>query len=165
MTTDSSSRSRPISDAGDGRDAALGRRAFLGATLSTFACLALGCTVPPRSFRAPAATASGEVRVPIARYPELERRGGLVKVLTSDDDVVYVRRGEGEAEAFEALSAICTHQGCTIAPEGDGFRCPCHGSTYDREGRNTGGPAPRPLARYTARRVGDDVVIALGGPR
>ncbi len=31
-----------------------------------------------------------------------------------------------------------------------GYRicCPCHGSTYDRHGRNTGGPAPLPLVYF-----------------
>ncbi len=41
----------------------------------------------------------------------------------------------------------CPHLGCTVpwAPNFDEFRCPCHGSTYDYNGVNTGGPAPRPL--------------------
>jgi Rieske Fe-S protein len=46
-----------------------------------------------------------------------------------------------------AFTAICTHQGCTVNPEGAKLECPCHGSTYDAfTGQNTGGPAPTPLA-------------------
>jgi cytochrome b6-f complex iron-sulfur subunit len=47
------------------------------------------------------------------------------------------------------IRAICTHLGCTpnwIEPENK-FKCPCHGSGYDMEGRNFEGPAPRPMDR------------------
>lgn len=52
---------------------------------------------------------------------------------------------EGSAAAF---SAICTHKGCTVAPEGEELKCPCHGSVHEAAtGKNVGGPAPRPLDR------------------
>jgi cytochrome b6-f complex iron-sulfur subunit len=65
-----------------------------------------------------------------------------------------------EGNRFHAISAVCTHLGCTvqaeITVEGSAtsidarrthrFVCPCHGSKYDGEGRCTAGPAPRPLA-------------------
>jgi len=45
-----------------------------------------------------------------------------------------------------ALSAICTHLGCTVAQQEEGgFFCPCHGSRFDAHGKNVSGPAPRPL--------------------
>lgn len=45
--------------------------------------------------------------------------------------------------------AKCTHLGCTPNwLEGEHkFKCPCHGSGYDMEGRNFEGPAPRPMDR------------------
>ena len=47
------------------------------------------------------------------------------------------------------IYASCTHLGCT--PDWklseSKFKCPCHGSGYDPEGRNYEGPAPRPLDR------------------
>jgi len=46
------------------------------------------------------------------------------------------------------MTAICTHLGCTVNAVETGFKCPCHGSTYDIDGRNTGGPAPLPLIFY-----------------
>ncbi len=54
------------------------------------------------------------------------------------------------AEGFFALSAKCTHLGCTpnwIETEGK-FKCPCHGSGFDPSGVNFEGPAPRPLERF-----------------
>jgi cytochrome b6-f complex iron-sulfur subunit len=47
------------------------------------------------------------------------------------------------------ILAKCTHLGCTpnwIETENK-FKCPCHGSGYDVEGRNFEGPAPRPMDR------------------
>jgi cytochrome b6-f complex iron-sulfur subunit len=49
-------------------------------------------------------------------------------------------------EGFRALSALCPHLGCVVAPRGSGFRCPCHGSTFDVHGAVLQGPAPRPLS-------------------
>ncbi len=59
---------------------------------------------------------------------------------------IWVCRG---AQGVYVILAICTHLGCTpdwLATE-NLFKCPCHGSTYDSEGRNFAGPAPRPMAR------------------
>jgi Rieske Fe-S protein len=56
-----------------------------------------------------------------------------------------VRRG---AKLF-ALSAICTHRRCKLDAEPDQtFYCPCHGSTFDVDGKVTEGPARRDLPAY-----------------
>jgi Rieske Fe-S protein len=83
----------------------------------------------------------------------------VVKVLEAVHRAIFVRAGD--AGAYQALSGVCTHMGCIVSPAADGFLCPCHGSTYDREGQNTGGPARRPLARFPAARDGDFVVLRL----
>lgn len=53
------------------------------------------------------------------------------------------------ADRLFVIFASCTHLGCT--PDWKlseaKFKCPCHGSGYDTEGRNYEGPAPRPLDR------------------
>jgi len=49
-------------------------------------------------------------------------------------------------EGFRALSALCPHLGCVITSTESGFRCPCHGSTFDRHGTLLGGPAPTSLS-------------------
>ena len=53
-----------------------------------------------------------------------------------------------DAGGLYALSAVCTHNGCTIAAAGSTFSCPCHGATYDANGAVTGGPAIGPLVHY-----------------
>lgn len=57
--------------------------------------------------------------------------------------IIVARPATDTAVAF---SAICTHQGCTVAPAGSELDCPCHGSRYSATtGKVLGGPAPKPL--------------------
>jgi len=76
------------------------------------------------------------------------------------DHRVFVLR---TVEGFSAISAVCTHLGCNVRhEEGRGFACPCHGSTFDAEGRVTRGPAAWPLPRFaiSLSRRGELVVDA-----
>jgi Rieske Fe-S protein len=56
------------------------------------------------------------------------------------------RQGEGGRE-ITVLSSLCPHLGCPVNwhPDQAQFNCPCHGGTFDTEGRQTGGPPPRPM--------------------
>lgn len=47
---------------------------------------------------------------------------------------------------FTAISLTCTHLGCTVEENGEGYHCPCHGSQYNAEGQVEHGPATQPLA-------------------
>ncbi|BAC89864.1 FAD-dependent oxidoreductase [Gloeobacter violaceus] len=64
----------------------------------------------------------------------------------------YYRQGERvfavRGAAREAVALNCTHQGCTVDRLADGgFQCPCHGATFDSEGRVVQGPARADLPR------------------
>ena len=71
---------------------------------------------------------------------------GVVDTRYVNSERVWIIR---EQNGFYALSAICTHLGCTPKYLGseDKFKCPCHGSGFRRNGINFEGPAPRPLER------------------
>lgn len=62
-----------------------------------------------------------------------------------EDLRVFVLR---KGNSFRALSAVCTHLGCTVnrAADGRSYFCPCHGSHFDEAGAVTGGPAPKALS-------------------
>ncbi len=71
-----------------------------------------------------------------------------------------VRRG---ANLF-ALSAICTHRKCKLNTGPDEtYHCPCHGSTFDPDGKVTKGPARRnlPLLAVMTNEKGD-LLVKLG---
>ncbi len=56
-----------------------------------------------------------------------------------------------EDDSWTALSAVCTHLGCTPSylPDKKEIYCPCHGGVYDaRTGGNISGPPPKPLTLY-----------------
>jgi Rieske Fe-S protein len=67
---------------------------------------------------------------------------------TTREEAVYVRR---RGDAIEALSSVCTHTGCLVHKEDEGFACPCHRSRFDADGNAREGPAPRPLDRLESR--------------
>lgn len=57
-----------------------------------------------------------------------------------------------DAAGIYALTAVCTHRGCTVNSAGEeGFDCPCHDSAYDKQGRVTQGPAQLPLRHLLVR--------------
>ena len=64
--------------------------------------------------------------------------------LIADERVFLIRRGN----TFRALSAVCTHLGCTVNRTQHGYHCPCHGSVYNNNGKVLSGPAPKPLSWF-----------------
>jgi Rieske Fe-S protein len=65
-------------------------------------------------------------------------------VILTDPAIVLTRTA---TDAVHGFSAVCTHQGCTVAAvQGGTIDCPCHGSRFDATtGAVRTGPAPSPL--------------------
>jgi len=58
-----------------------------------------------------------------------------------------------DGDTYRALSATCTHLGCSVAwnaAEGH-YKCPCHGGTFDRAGKVVAGPPPEGLHQLPVR--------------
>jgi cytochrome b6-f complex iron-sulfur subunit len=143
------------------RPTALDRREFV----CTCACLLAGGLLSACASLAARSVlvTDGRVRIALADHPELTRPDGSLKILPQGStDPVYVLRMDDER--FVALSPICTHQGCTVDVQGPRLVCPCHGSTYDREGRVLRGPAQRALSRFAVG-VADGVLVIDVGTR
>ena len=103
-----------------------------------------GCATVP-TYRG--ALESGRLRITIGEF-ELtagERRAIFLVAPELGDTIILIRDGGDE---FRALSATCTHQKCRVRPATHALQCPCHGSTYDFEGKVLRGPAKRGLASY-----------------
>lgn len=93
-------------------------------------------------------------------YSTLANVDGSVVVSTQSDTIIVVRTS---ATTVAALSAICTHQGCTV-----GYRaslklllCPCHGAEFSMTGQVVRGPAAVPVKAYQASVSGTLVTVVL----
>ncbi len=71
---------------------------------------------------------------------------------------LLIRQAE---DKWTAMSAKCTHLGCTVQhePEQNRIVCACHGGVYDPEtGGNISGPPPRPLSQLVVKEVTEEGV-------
>ena len=144
------------------------RRSFLerGALLSAVGVAgAVGLTACTDDIRSEDSAPSHHVggtptrALPLADLPV----GAMTSVSLEGRTLLLSRPSRDEVHAF---SAVCTHQGCTVAPgEENGervFSCPCHGSHFDpATGEPYAGPADRPLTAYTAGIEDDWVLVTL----
>lgn len=90
----------------------------------------------------------------IAGPPESFPSGDLRALTTGP---AFIGRDEG---GLFALSATCTHLGCTVGRSGEGLACPCHGSRFAADGTNLAGPAARPLP-YLALKLNADGMVEV----
>lgn len=89
-------------------------------------------------------TAEGTVEkiINIADYPALASAGGYAMIT---DKVIVIRKSSTK---FIAINIVCTHKKCDVDYDGKSFECPCHGSTFDGNGKVTDGPAQKNLKSY-----------------
>lgn len=134
------------------------RRDFLAAAAAGVLAAAGGCAGVAAH---PVPVTDGRIRLRPDEHPALAA-GGVLKVRPGSraEPVYVVASGDG----YLALSPVCSHLGCTVDVEGRRFVCPCHGSTYDREGRVVRGPAERALTRHPARLAADGTLEIVVGP-
>ena len=107
--------------------------------------------------RVNASVSSRTITLPLANAPSLSAVGGVALIVTSSVSVLVARRTEDE---FAAVSAVCTHEGCTIDSfSGQTYVCRCHGSEFTTVGAVTHGPAQRSLDVYATEFVGTTLTI------
>ena len=149
----------------DGIETALTRRAFCvhaceAVSLAALGAVLHGCggsspTSPSAGADAPAlptinaSVAGNVISLTIDAASALASVGAAALVRASNGMFLVSRTGQS---AFTALTAICTHEGCTIT----GFRsptyvCPCHGSQYSTSGTVITGPATTSLRQFAAQ--------------
>ena len=138
----------------------IGRRAFVSrvASFSVGTVLA-GCASVGAI---PVSPEDGRVYLRFLHHPSLLEPGGSLRIRPEGDSTpVYVLALDDDE--FAAVSPICTHQGCTVDIAGRHLVCPCHGSTYERDGTVVRGPAPQSLHRFPVERTDAGLIIDLGG--
>ena len=108
--------------------------------------------VPPPTPEAPTN------RAVAGREGELKPNEGKVFPFGSQA-AILVRDKSG---AYRAFAATCTHLNCTVQYRGDlqQIWCACHNGFYDLNGKNVGGPPPRPLEEYRVDVANGEVVVS-----
>jgi len=140
---------------------AVGRREFCACACQTAALLAAGTfaacggsSTSPTSdapqLRTVAGTVAGRtVSVTVDAGSALAAVNSAAMVQTSLGTFLLARTAQ---DTFSALTAICTHEGCSITGFGNNqFVCPCHGSRFTTAGSVANGPAMRALQQYTTQ--------------
>ena len=121
--------------------------------------------------RQPRPTSHDDDRRRRAAVLQRRRRKTYIQPYPKDDvpkaEKVYARRRSSRAwsRAIVALYQKCVHLGCRVpwCQTSQWFECPCHGSKYNRVGEKRGGPAPRGLDRFVARRSsGGSITVDTG---
>lgn len=123
-----------------------------------------GCSSPTSPSNVPAlplvagTPVSGGITVSIDSTSPLSAVGSAALVHTSIGDFLVAHTA---AQSFVAVTAICTHQTCTITGFGNqNYVCPCHGSTFDVNGRVVSGPAFAPLRQFATQFAGNVLTIS-----
>ena len=76
------------------------------------------------------------------------------------DTIMVIRTSD---TAVIALSAICTHAGCSMdyTAASHQIECPCHASIFNEQGQVVHGPARMPLKIYIAT-LANNVITVTG---
>jgi len=103
--------------------------------------------------------AGGTVSATIDAASPLASIGSAALVQSSAGNFLVSRSAQ---DAFTALTAICTHEGCTVDRFSSPlFVCPCHGSQYSTSGAVVMGPATNALRQFTTRFANNVLTITL----
>jgi cytochrome b6-f complex iron-sulfur subunit len=137
----------------------LTRRNFLNRILAGGAAIFSAYVIYPvvRFLIPPPVPLDAQLKVQVATIDELKPNSAK-SFRFLDKAAVLIRLPDGD---YEALSAKCTHLGCTVAfqqPE-DIFYCNCHGSEFNIDGKVLKGPAPLPLSQYVVSISGNDIYV------
>lgn len=124
------------------------RRFFSRAARIVIGACAAGAAAGSVRFAVPTVSEGPPKRFPFGRLSEF-KMNTLTWLRTHD---LFIKR---EPDGIGAVSARCTHLGCTVRRTSEGFMCPCHGAVFDAEGRPVSGPARRDLPWYPVWLEGD----------
>jgi len=86
--------------------------------------------------------------------------GAPPTLLPDANNALYSVQNRGNGE-FLVLSAVCTHQGCSVGWDAakNQFLCPCHFGRFDTAGQVVNGPPGRPLPALPNHVAGDTLFV------
>jgi len=128
---------------------------FLGtgivASLVSFIYPVLRYIIPPKQ------TELGSDLVVAAHVGDLKPNSGKIFPFGSRP-AILILTSDGK---YHALSAVCTHLGCTVQyrPDLHEVWCPCHNGMYSVDGANISGPPPHPLQEFDVILKDNDIYV------
>lgn len=118
----------------------LTRRSFLVGAACACTAVLTGCAANQQFVRA--SIQDQHAHVPIDQLSREHSTLVYIDELAASLAIDHIEK----TDTWRALLLVCTHRGCNVAPDRQGYECPCHGSRFDAEGHVTNGPANEPLA-------------------
>ena len=134
------------------------RRQFLNGLFGGWIAAFLGSLIyPVVRFIFPPSMEPDEVFLPLTGYADMAANTTRNFAWGSKPGILR----KNEDGSFSAFIGVCTHLDCTITylPEKKSFFCACHDGWYDENGKNIGGPPPRPLDILHVRIHEDKIII------
>jgi cytochrome b6-f complex iron-sulfur subunit len=101
--------------------------------------------------------AEGGLRASLAAVDDIPVGGAVSTGAPDGSKVLLTRPSENDIQGF---SAVCPHQGCTVAPHDEQLTCPCHGSRFELNGELKRGPARTGLTAFPVEVVDGQVLPA-----
>jgi cytochrome b6-f complex iron-sulfur subunit len=144
---------------GGNRSTEVPRRLFVELLLgSGFLATAVAFIYPVIRYLIPPKVSDlGSDSVVAGRIGELKPNSGKIFRFGSRPGIlIHMANGQ-----YRAMSATCTHLGCTVQYRTDLQQvwCACHNGHYDLNGRNISGPPPRPLELFDVQVRGDAIFV------
>ena len=134
----------------EGTSSRLSRRSLIDVLLGSSLVAWIAAVVyPVLQYLTPSKEGGGGNKVTLTdgQKQELLSNGFLIARVGSDRVLLLKDRDQ----KLRALSAKCTHEGCTVQflPNDGVIWCACHNGKFAPDGRVISGPPPRPLAAFT----------------
>jgi cytochrome b6-f complex iron-sulfur subunit len=139
------------------------RRAFLAAAGAAGICYAAALAYPVyRYLASPSEMAVNEAPINevVLKDAQTKPPGSVLMFKFGTRPAMLIHHLDGR---WIAMTAVCTHLGCTVQyePEADRIHCACHGGVYNAyTGANVSGPPPKPLTVYKVKVNPDGVVVS-----
>ncbi|MBU4213780.1 MAG: Rieske (2Fe-2S) protein [Actinobacteria bacterium] len=118
------------------------RQLLVGSGVGVLGVASMGVLAACGSSSSGGSSVSAAADGSIAKLADIPVGGALAATGTDGKPILLVQATEG---TVTAVSAVCTHQGCTVAAGTGTLTCPCHGSVFALDGSVTNGPASTPL--------------------
>ena len=131
------------------------KRNFIkGMTAAVLGFITLFLSIPFVSFLIPASNeGNGEKFIKVPNFPKLSVGKPTKLTFESVDKQAYITNSvvydiwvtKLAQDKAVVYSPLCPHLNCRYTFVDELYKCPCHGSVFNGEGKCIAGPSPRPL--------------------